>query len=284
MLAQWLGALDEAAVMPDGTIHLERAPTPGDPITLDITDDPHRGLAAFLDAASEEPSAPRRVKAQLTGPLTLGSALVRLGGEPAASFDRANELVGEAGSWLVSHIRSSLPSSSIVVFVDEPGLVGWRDPDPVIHRDEAVDRLSAALARIPATVGVHVCSGGDARIACEAGARIVGVDVADDVSEFALAMCRYLEGGGWVAWGAVPTHRPVGDSPEPLWRRLVEQWCELTRRGCDPLALRHRAILTPACGLAGHGLTQAERALRLAAEIGRRVGDQAAATRLTIGA
>ena len=52
-----------------------------------------------------------------------------------------------------------------------------------------------------------------------------------------------------------------------------------TRCGCAPAA-----IITPACGLAGHGLTQAERALRLAAEIAGRVGDQSVAARLTVGA
>ena len=34
--------------------------------------------------------------------------------------------------------------------------------------------------------------------------------------------------------------------------------------------MRNQAIITPACGLATHGATQAERALRLAAEMAER--------------
>jgi len=48
--------------------------------------------------------------------------------------------------------------------------------------------------------------------------------------------------------------------------------------------LRAQALVAPACGLAGHGASQAERALMLAREIGDRVHDQAAATKLAVGA
>ena len=87
-----------------------------------------------------------------------------------------------------------------------------------------------------------------------------------------------------MAWGAIPTHRPVGEQPQPLWKALLDAWCELTRRGCDPVRLRSQALVAPACGLAGHGASQAERAMLLAREIGNRVHDHAAATKLAVGA
>jgi hypothetical protein len=48
--------------------------------------------------------------------------------------------------------------------------------------------------------------------------------------------------------------------------------------------LRSQALVAPACGLAGHGASQAERAMMLAREIGSRVHDHGAATKLAIGA
>jgi hypothetical protein len=71
---------------------------------------------------------------------------------------------------------------------------------------------------------------------------------------------------------------------DPLWRALVGVWCELTRHGCDPVRLRTQSIVTPACGLAGHGPSQAEHTLRLARELADRAHDQAIAARLTLGA
>jgi hypothetical protein len=170
------------------------------------------------------------------------------------------------------------------MFFDEPALVQWRDDDPPLDRETATDLLSAALAAPQCTTGVHVCGAGDVRLALDAGPDIVAIDVGAVQLDDAFAISRFLEGDGWVAWGAVPTDRPVGESAAPLWKALVELWCELTRRGCDPLQLRNQALVTPACGLAGHGPSQAEHAMHLAREIGSRVLDQACATRLSVGA
>jgi hypothetical protein len=52
---------------------------------------------------------------------------------------------------------------------------------------------------------------------------------------------RRVDGDGWIAWGAVPTDRPVGESADPHWRHLAEVWCDLTRRGVDPVPLRTRS-------------------------------------------
>src|SRR5439155_691052 len=97
-------------------------------------------------------------------------------------------------------------------------------------------------------------------------------------------LASFLESGGWVAWGAVPTSGTVGDEPDPCWRRLVGLWCELMRAGCDAGLLRRQALVTPACGLAEHGVTQAARVLRLTTQIAERVQDQAIASRLSVGA
>ena len=76
----------------------------------------------------------------------------------------------------------------------------------------------------------------------------------------------------------------VGASADFHWRVLARVWCELTRRGCDPVPLRTRGVITPACGLAGYGASQAERVLGIARELAARVHDQAVAARLTLGA
>jgi len=94
----------------------------------------------------------------------------------------------------------------------------------------------------------------------------------------------FLDRGGWIAWGAVPTDEPVGTTGEHLFRRLADVWCGLVRGGCDALRLRERAIITPACGLARHGTSQAERILHLSSDIADRVGQQALLARLSVGA
>ena len=103
-------------------------------------------------------------------------------------------------------------------------------------------------------------------------------------SDAAPVINAHLDRGGWVAWGVVPTHEPLGTDADRLWRRLNSVWSELAQHGCDAVLLRTNALVTPACGLAGHGVSQARLALQLAAQIAGRVTDQAHAVRLSAGA
>src|SRR5262245_34269883 len=87
MLAQWLGALAEVAVAPDGTISVHGESDAPPECAFD--EHAHAGLLAFLDAAEVLDRPLARVKAQLTGPLTLGVALHRAGMPPRRAFRRA---------------------------------------------------------------------------------------------------------------------------------------------------------------------------------------------------
>jgi hypothetical protein len=249
-----------------------------------IDADAHGGLVAFVEVAQALPRPPKAVKAQVTGPLTLGAALMHAGVAPRQAFAAGARVARDWAVAVEDYFESTLPDSELVLFFDEPALVEWHGDEGPLDREFATDLLSAALAACRCISGVHVCGAGALPIALGAGPEIVHVDVAAVSIEDSIAITRFLEGGGWIAWGAVPTHGPIGEHPSPLWKALLDVWCELTKRGCDPVRLRRQALVAPACGLAGHGASQAERAMLLARELGDRIHDQAAATRLAIGA
>jgi methionine synthase II (cobalamin-independent) len=283
MIVRWAAAIPEVRIGDDGALDVHPGVCDA-AVTPVLHREMHEGLLTFLDAAAACSRTPARCKVQLTGPLTLGVALMRAGMAQGHAFVRAIEAARTWARTLECEVSARLPDAEVVIFFDEPALVQWRSDDPPLERETATDLLSAALAAPGCATGVHVCGAGDARLALDAGPDILAVDVAEVCLDDAVAFARFLEADGWIAWGAVPTDRPVGESASPLWKALLDVWCELTKRGCDPLRLRNQALVTPACGLAGHGPSQAERALCLAREIGCRVLDQAAATRLTVGA
>jgi hypothetical protein len=282
VIAQWATALPEVSVARDGTLSIDLARA-ADPIVAAFDQVAHAGLLAFVDAAAGDPEI-RRVKLQVVGPLTLAVALVQGGMPTSRAVARASTAVRAWIDVLEAKLAERLPGVGRVIFLDEPSLVLWRHDRAPIERDEAVDVLSGSLAAIRGISGVHVCGDGDVRVAFEAGPTVLGAPVSPALLHDADVFVRHLDADGWVAWGAVPTDRPIGESSDAPWRDLVSVWCEFTRRGCDPVRLRTHAIITPACGLASFGPTQAERALRLAREIANRVGDQAVAARLTVGA
>jgi hypothetical protein len=282
MLAQWLGALPEVEVAVDGSIEVLGTSDLAPECVFDPVS--HAGLLAFLDAASALERAPVRAKVQVTGPLTLGVALLAAGMPEQRAFRRAAEVTRLWSVALEELVNMRLPRTSVVLFFDEPALVAWSRGNAPLDRDSAIDVLSGALAAVDCVTGVHVCGDGDLGLALESGPQVLGVEVSDALVRDAIGLSRFLDGDGWIAWGAIPTDRPVGESADTHWRRLATVWCELTRRGCDPVPLRTRGMITPACGLAGYGASQAERVLGIARELAARVHDQAVAARLTLGA
>ncbi len=283
-VAQFAGVLPGVAIDADGALTITGALDPLAPVHATFTTEAHTGLLTFLEVASQQPRPPSHVKLQVVGPLTLGIALTRAGATADVAFPLASRATRAWARATEELVTCALPSSQLVLFFDEPALVCWRGHDGPVDREVATDLLSTALASTRAMAGVHVCGSGELRIALDAGPQLVHVDVGALDLDDAAALARFLDGDGWVAWGAIPTHRPVGEHPQPLWKALLDTWCELTRRGCDPVRLRAQALVAPACGLAGHGVSQAERALSLAREIGNRVHDHAAATKLAVGA
>ncbi len=286
VIAQWAGAVPGLDVHPDGTISIGEHALLYAAMAVEPVFSPaaHGALLTFLEVAAAQTPPLRRVKVQVTGPLTLGVALVGAGVSAAIAFPLAARVARAWALAIEDLVARTLPGVRLVLFFDEPSLVLWRGAEGPVEREIAIDLLSGSLAATRAITGVHVCGSGDVRLALDAGPNVLHCDIGALDLDDAVAMSRFLEGGGWFAWGVVPTHRPVGEHAQPLWKALLDAWCELTRRGCDPARLQHQALVAPACGLAGHGESQAERAMLLAREIGGHVHHHAAACKLAVGA
>jgi len=287
MIAQGAWGLRGVEVRDDGTLDLvgELDPTDpfGGPEGAGVGGPAFAGLRAFLDA-NRHRTAPMKV--QLTGPVTLGLALVDAGAPVEVAFATAGEAVARRAAALLEEALRTAPLAPQVAFVDEPGLVALSRAGFPLPTDDALDLVSRALAAVEpyAVTGLHCCADTDWRLAMDTGPQIVSLPVADSIVEHAGALGVHLDRGGWVAWGAVPTHRPVGDSSDRLWRTLSDTWCQLVQRGCDPLRLREQALVTPECGLATHDPVQAEHILALTVDLAERVRRQSFGVRLSVGA
>ena len=285
MVAQAAWGIQGVEVHEDGSLAVSSPDLdPDAPVgDLRFAGEPFVGLRAFLDAV-EQREGPRKV--QLTGPVTLGLALVGLDVEPALALDVATAAVRARALALVELVETRAGPGTSVVFLDEPGLVSMMHPGFPFPPDRAVDAISAVLADIEAdaVTGLHCCGSTDWRLALQSGPQVVSAPVQSNIGAFAGTIATFLEAGGWIAWGAVPTDEPIGSNGNRLWRRLSDLWCDLVGAGCDPGMVREHAMVTPACGLAGHGLTQADHVLAITGEIASRLRDQAIGVRLSIGA
>jgi hypothetical protein len=256
---------------------------PAADVRVDLEHDAFGGLRAFLDAAAGRTGP---VKWQVCGPITLGVALHKRGAPAIVAFEVAVRAIREHIAFVGAAISAALPGCRQVVVIDEPAFPAVLDPAFPLDPGTSIDLLSCALAAIEpeGTSGVHCCGAGDWVAIASTGPAIISVPARPELVDVAGELAAFLDGGGWIAWGAVPTHRPVSGQVDRYWRDLSSLWCSLVQGGCDPLRLRHQALITPDCGLGLHAPDQAARVLELVSELAFRVHGQAVATRLTVGA
>jgi len=285
MVAQAAWGIAGVQVLDDGSLALDDPNLdPRSPLTTaGIDGEPFVGLRAFLGAVAGR-RAP--IKLQLTGPVTLGIALLNLGVPASRAFAVAGAAVRARARTLVAAAQETAPMAPLVVFLDEPGLTAAMQHGFPLEPNRTIDLVSSALATIEphAVTGLHCCGLADWRVVLQAGPQILSLPLETGAVEHAGALGAFLERGGRVAWGAVPTAGPIGSTPERQWQHLSAEWCALTQAGCDPVMLREQALITPACGLALHTEEQADLVLTLANEVARRLETQTLGMRLTVGA
>jgi hypothetical protein len=253
------------------------------PVTTDLDHDAFGGMRAFV-AAAKGRRAP--IKWQSVGPVTLGLALQRAGLPQELAFDVAARAVRDRVRAIHLFLADELPGCPQVLMIDEPSLPEVHQRDAPLAPDTAIDLVSGALAPLESSVmtGVHCCGAADWASVLAAGPAILSMPVSADVVNVAGYLARFLDDGGWIMWGAVPTDSIVPTSAERPWRELSDVWCQLVGAGCDAIRLRRQALVSPACGLGLHSAGVANQAFKVVRELSHRVHSQAVATRLTIGA
>lgn len=286
MIAQAAHGVAGIEVNADGSLTIDDAALdPEAPLTdPGFASDAFVGLRAFVTTVADR-SGP--IKISLTGPVTFGVALHAAGVERELAYRVASSAVRQRARSMVQYVGQRVPDAKLVAFLDEPAMGSAMDPDFPLLPLDAVDLVSGALAALEplAITGLHCCGPADWRLLMQAGPEILSLPTDGGIESAAGALAAFLERGGWVAWGAVPTDRPIGTTVERLWRMLSVLWCTLvTEGGCDPIRLRTQAMITPSCGLWRHGIPQAQQVLQFTNRLAERLHDQAIGVRLTVGA
>jgi hypothetical protein len=285
MVQQAAAGVAGVEVRPDGSLVIDDAgldpEAPVDPSAF--AGDAYVGLRAFCTAMADRDGP---IKLSLTGPVTFGVALHAAGVEPGLAIRVAGAATVRRARLLLDLVGERLPHAQRVVFVDEPSLVALTHPGFPIAPADAVDLVSGTLAALEprAITGLHCCGSADWRLLLQAGPQILSLPLDAGAELAAGSVTDFVERGGWLAWGAVPTDRPIGSTVDRLWRKLSVLWCDLVGAGCDPVRLRTQAMITPACGLARHGTTQAEQVMGFTTRLAERLHDQAIGVRLSVGA
>lgn len=219
------------------------------------------------------------VKVQACGPLTF-SAHAELRGGHKIVKDRG--AVRDVTASLTEGLREHVAEverrlgARVVVQLDEPDVgrvidgtvtpLTRLDPIRPVPAPEAAELLQQMIDDLGVAVLLHSCG----RPRWDLTSRLSGIALSLDVTDLRPAadydaLGAYLDGGGVLAAGLVPTSGPAKPlHAEPLAGQLAGL---IDRIGLPRAVLRENVLVTPTCGLAGATPEWAARALALSSEV-----------------
>ena len=239
------------------------------------------GLYALLEALPSSSIRPVAVKGQLTGPFTLGTGVTDQNGRYAYYDHRLRDAIVKYlamnARWQIRKLRPF--ARQVLLFLDEPALSGYGSSAfvSVSERDILDDRgeVISAIHDEGGLAGVHCCGNTDWSLLLKSGVDILSFDAYEFFDRLALYSAdlgTFLERGGLVAWGIVPSLDPEALERETvgsLLDRLKAQFRRLEEAGIPADLLRRQALITPSCGAGSLTEELAEKALRLTADLSK---------------
>lgn len=217
------------------------------------------------------------LKGQISGPLTVGLAMTDQDRRAAYYNDQVRDVLIKTlalqGLWQAKALgKFGLP---VIIFVDDPSLTAYGQSTYItLQREQIIAELNSIFAMIHqggAVAGAHVCAGTDWSILFASELEVVNFDAYEyfsTVAAYPQEMKNYLERGGVLAWGIVPTSEKVaGEDAAGLLRLLDEQMNELAAKGIDRQMLLAQTLITPSCGTGTLSMELAKKIYRLTAAI-----------------
>ncbi len=241
--------------------------------------DTGRTFFAFLERLQRQQPTATAVKGQITGPFTLLTALKDEHGQLALYDPRLRDVVVKAlalnAQWQVELLSQfSLPT---IIFIDEPALAGFGSSAFISVSAEDIstmlDEVAGHIHRAGGLAGTHVCANTDWSLFFGRSLNVINFDAYTYFDRFALYrqdLVSFIERGGIVAWGIVPTMDPdtiKGENADSLvsrWRQQVEHLVG------DDLSLEtifRQSIITPSCGCGTLSEPLAERVVHLTRQV-----------------
>jgi len=233
----------------------------GDITSFAVSPDFGASIPSFLDSLDRSPVKIPTAKAQVTGPFTFGLGLNDQDGKAVWFDPQYRDIVvkGIAGKakWLIRQLQDR--AGKVVICMDEPILsalgtaayLSVKDEDVITHLNEVASELHAE----DAMVGVHCCGNMDWGLLARTDIDFISFDAyfyGERLALYPKEMNLFLERGGTLAWGIVPTadqeviHR---ETPDGLLAKMESLIQEFSRKGIDETRTRRQMIITPSCGL-----------------------------------
>lgn len=225
-----------------------------------MTPDTAGGFFSFTERLHALSDHPLAVKGQITGPITFGLGLTDQNGK--AIFyneqlrDVAIKLLAQKAVWQIKNLSGF--GCPVIIFFDEPALAGFGSSAMIsVSRDEVATCFKEVIDAVHdegALAGIHVCANADWSLLFESDTDIISFDAYgffDKLMLYPDHVKRFIESGGILAWGIVPTLHS-DDIEKETTESLVVAWedqaGQIETLGIDKSVILAQTLITPSCG------------------------------------
>ncbi|NQT45857.1 MAG: hypothetical protein HQ593_00065 [Candidatus Omnitrophica bacterium] len=239
------------------------------------------GFYSFCDILKNSSAPkPQFLKGHVTGPISFGLTVTDQNKRSILYDTELAEVMEKTlqmkARWQIKYLKEV--SGNVIIFIDEPYLVSIGSSVVNINSEDVKKRLSEFTQVIKndgALTGLHCCGNTDWGLVCELGIDVVNFDAynyATSISLYPKQVKRFLEGGGSIAWGIVPTSKDVEKEDGPGLKVRLESAIEgLVAKGIDKELIMGSSIVTPSCGCGTLSEDLAERILLLTLKVSQRM-------------
>jgi methionine synthase II (cobalamin-independent) len=236
------------------------------------------GLHLFLEAVRRlGDRRPAWVKGQVTGPFSFAMTVTDEGKRSLAYtpelYEVATQGMAMKARWMARALRAV--AGGVLITLDEPYLCSFGSAFVNVSREEvkaSLDGAAAAVHAEGALCGLHCCGNTDWSLVLGTDIDVVNFDAHDyfqGLSLYPAELKAFLERGGVLAWGVVPTSGKAQEIGAPtLLAELTAQVDELVKKGLSRERLLTQSLLTPACGMGSRTIPEADQVLDVLTELG----------------
>jgi hypothetical protein len=238
-----------------------------------ISEDKARGFRRFLEKSGDVKSLnPRWVKGHITGPVSFGLVITDKDMKPALYDESYREVIREVlkmkALWQVEKLKEIHPH--VIILMDEPYMASFGSSMVALSQDEAVFLMGDIIRAIEekgAVSGIHCCGNTDWSVIIKTGCRIISFDAYEYGDKFLLyrdELVNYLESGGMIAWGIIPTSEDVNnEDAASLVLKLENLVNRLAGEGIDRETVLKQSFISPSCGLGSIPVERGERIMKM---------------------
>jgi hypothetical protein len=238
--------------------------------------------SGFIEMMSHNLTLAKVLKCQVTGPVTFGMQVVDADKRPiyydAQIADMISKMIALKARWCEREMRKRTGVSETLVVLNEPYLASLGSSVVPVDKETVRTGWEDIAVLVEGGLGIHCCSNTDWEFVLGLNPSVLSIDAYATVNEFLLyadSIVAYMERGGVVAWGIVPSEYKL--FANETTNSLYERYLAVRARLCTSIPehlFDAQSLITPSCGIRFSDQVGALAIMQTAAEISRRIREK----------